>query len=108
MKPFKDWLKIYGSALVVSLAGFWLAYQFVDPAPPASLTIGTGHPSGAYYLFAQRYRDILAQDHITVNIRTTAGSQENLRLLESPAPKSMSPLSKVVLDRRRRQASSWR
>ena len=37
---------------------------------------------GAYVLFAERYREILAREDITLNILETAGSVENLRLLE--------------------------
>jgi TRAP transporter TAXI family solute receptor len=58
-----------------------VAYQFVGPAPPRTITIGTGDKSGAYYAFAQRYREILARDGITLEIRSTAGSVENVKLL---------------------------
>jgi TRAP transporter TAXI family solute receptor len=61
--------------------GFVVAYQFVEPAPPRTITIGTGDKSGAYYAFAQRYREILARDGVTLVIRNTAGSVENLKLL---------------------------
>ena len=74
------------ACVVLTLLGFWIAYQFVDPAPPSEFTIATGSESGAYYRFAQRYRDILARDEITLHIRTTAGSQENLELLSAQEP----------------------
>ncbi|ETW98010.1 MAG: C4-dicarboxylate ABC transporter substrate-binding protein [Candidatus Entotheonella factor] len=69
---------------MLTLAGFWLAYQFVDPAPPSSITIATGQPTGAYYLFAQRYQEILARNRIALNIRNTSGSKDNLALLNDP------------------------
>ena len=74
------------TGVVLTLLGFWIAYQFVDPAPPSEFTIATGSESGAYYHFAQRYRDILARDEITLHIRTTAGSQENVELLSAQEP----------------------
>jgi TRAP transporter TAXI family solute receptor len=69
----------------LALAGFLIAYQFVDPAPPRSLTIASGPEDGAYARFADRYRDILAAEGIELKIRHTRGSLENLRLLGSAA-----------------------
>ncbi|MDX1594842.1 MAG: TAXI family TRAP transporter solute-binding subunit [Gammaproteobacteria bacterium] len=75
------WLAIYGPALLVMLAGFVVAYQFVEPAPPERLTLATGGPGGAYHLFGQRYREQLARHGVEVELRNTAGSVENLELL---------------------------
>jgi TRAP transporter TAXI family solute receptor len=83
MRSFKDRLGIFGPAILITLVGFIVAYQFVEPAPPRKITIGTGDPSGAYYAFAQRYREILAREGITLEIRSTAGSVENVKLLEA-------------------------
>jgi TRAP transporter TAXI family solute receptor len=80
---FKDHLGIFGPAILITLLGFIVAYQFVEPAPPRKITIGTGDPSGAYYAFAQRYREILVREGVTLEIRSTAGSVENIKLLEA-------------------------
>ena len=82
-RSFKDRLGIFGPAILITLAGFLVAYQFVEPAPPRKISIGTGDPSGAYYAFAQRYRETLAREGITLEIRNTAGSAENIKLLEA-------------------------
>ena len=71
----------FGSAVLLTLIGFAIAWQFVNPAPPHTLVIATGQTDGAYYLFAQRYQQRLAQDGIELEIRATAGSIENLELL---------------------------
>jgi TRAP transporter TAXI family solute receptor len=76
-------LGIFGPAIIITLLGFIVAYQFVEPAPPRKIIIGTGDPSGAYYAFAQRYKDILAREGVTLEVRSTAGSVENLKLLEA-------------------------
>ncbi|MFQ5944567.1 MAG: TAXI family TRAP transporter solute-binding subunit, partial [Anaerolineales bacterium] len=78
----KEYLKTVGPALLIVIVGFWVAYQFVQPAPPHTIVMSTGGKDGAYYLFAQRYRDILARDDITLEIRTSAGSVENIERLE--------------------------
>jgi len=76
-------LKTFGPAIALTLIGFIIAWQFVNPAPPHTITIATGQADGAYYLFAERYREILAEASVTLEIRRTAGSLENLRLLEA-------------------------
>ena len=76
-------LMTIGTSLLLTLIGFIIAWQFVNPAPPRTLTLATGQADGAYYLFAQRYRDLLAQNGIELEIRNTAGSIENLELLQN-------------------------
>ncbi|MGB7934668.1 MAG: TAXI family TRAP transporter solute-binding subunit [Gammaproteobacteria bacterium] len=76
-------LKTFGPAIAITLIGFLVAWQFVNPAPPHTITIATGQADGAYYLFAERYREILAEDAVSLEIRRTAGALENLRLLEA-------------------------
>jgi len=67
--------------LIVGI-GFAVAYQFVQPAPPSRIVITTGGDSGAYYQFARRYEAILARNGITLEVRTSAGSLENLERLK--------------------------
>ena len=76
-------IKTFGPAILIALAGFFIAWQFVNPAPPDTITIATGQPGGAYVLFAERYREILAREDITLNILETAGSVENLSLIHN-------------------------
>ncbi len=78
-------LKLYWPAVVLTLAGFLLAYQFVDPAPPARLVMATGSEQGAYARVAEQYRRILADNGVQLEIRHTRGSLENLQLLSSGA-----------------------
>lgn len=84
-RPFKEQLKTFGPAVLITVLGFIAAYQYVGPAPPDTLVIGTGQSEGAYYQFARRYREILAREGIKLELRTTAGSLENIELLESDA-----------------------
>ena len=66
--------------LMVILA-FVFVYYFVDPLPPRRISIGCGPPEGANFIFAQAYQEILAKEGITLELRNTAGSAENLKLL---------------------------
>jgi TRAP-type uncharacterized transport system substrate-binding protein len=79
----KEYLKIFGPAFLLTLIGFMVAYQFVQPAPPKHVAIGTGSKTGAYYPFGLRYSEILARDGITLEVLSTAGSIENIKLLEA-------------------------
>jgi TRAP transporter TAXI family solute receptor len=69
---------------IAVVAAFWIAARYVRPAPPDTFVMATGPDGGAYHLFAQRYRDILQRDKITMQLKPTAGSIENLKLLKDP------------------------
>ncbi len=51
------------------------------PAPPNHITIATGFKGGAYEHFGQRYAQALSASKVTVTLRPTQGSLENLALL---------------------------
>lgn len=79
----KEFLRVFGLGFVLVVAGFALAFQFVKPSPPKSITIATGSASGAYFSYAQRYKVLLAEQGIELNIINTAGSLDNLKRLEA-------------------------
>lgn len=74
-----------GLAALLCIAGLaWLALDHFVPAPPKKITIAAGSKGGAYEFYARKYRDILARNHVTLDIRSTQGTVENLRLLQDP------------------------
>ncbi len=77
------YLAVFGPAIVLAVLGFALAFQFVGPPPPRSLTIATGSEQGAYYQFGQQYARWLVRHDITLRVLQTAGSVENLALLDA-------------------------
>jgi TRAP transporter TAXI family solute receptor len=68
--------------LIVGI-GFFIAFQFVQPAPPKKIVITTGSDAGAYYAYAGRYANILARNGVTLEVRTSAGSLQNIERLEN-------------------------
>ena len=50
----------------------------VEPAPPKVLEVATGPEEGAYYRVARRLKDLLAEEGLTLNVRATKGSIENI------------------------------
>lgn len=69
--------------VLVTVLGLIVAYQFVEPEPPRRIAISSGSDSGAYYAYAKRYATLLAGKGITVEVKTSAGSYENLERLQS-------------------------
>jgi len=84
---WRELLLIGGPAVLLVVGAFWLAYQFVEPAPPDKIVITTGSEAGAYYAFAKRYRHDLAENGITLEVLTSKGSVENLKRLEQDEPR---------------------
>jgi TRAP transporter TAXI family solute receptor len=78
---FNELIKLLGLALILIVLAFWYTYQFVDPAPPRQITIATGPAQGAYHHYGKAYKRILARNGVTLDLKTTAGSIENLQLL---------------------------
>ena len=71
-------------SLLLAIGAFWLAAQFIKPAPPDQLIVSTGGEGGAYQRFATRYKDVLAHYGITLVEKPSAGSTENLERLRNP------------------------
>jgi TRAP-type uncharacterized transport system substrate-binding protein len=81
-KPgIREKLIVAGPAAGLIILAFVVAYYFLDPLPPRRISIGCGSPEGANFKFAKAYRKILAREGITLDLRNTAGSAENLKLL---------------------------
>jgi len=78
----RELLIVAAPAVLVILAAFWFAYQFVQPAPPAHIAIATGSRSGGYYAFGEQYAALLKRSGITLDVLPSAGSVQNLKLLE--------------------------
>jgi TRAP transporter TAXI family solute receptor len=81
--PQLIWVSV---GIVIFLAA--LAYvMFAKASPPASIVIAAGAKDGQYYFFANRYAKELKRNGITVQVRETQGSAENLELLTDPVGK---------------------
>ncbi len=72
------WMGMVGFCLVAMVATYLL---FVEQPPPRRIVIASGFRSGAYFRFAQQYASELRKDGVLAEVRETAGSVENLRLL---------------------------
>jgi TRAP transporter TAXI family solute receptor len=78
---FREKFIILCPAVVLAILAFGVAYYFVNPFPPRRISIGCGPPESANFIYAQAYQEILSKEGITLELRNTAGSAENLKLL---------------------------
>ena len=77
----RDLLATSGPFVLLAVALLAIAYWVLDPSPPRRVVLATGPAQGAYAEFGKRYAELLAQHGIRVELRTTEGSAENLKLL---------------------------
>jgi TRAP-type uncharacterized transport system substrate-binding protein len=71
-------------AVVLVVAALSVSLYWLRSAPPRRIVLASGPDFGVYHRHAQRYRDILAREGVTVVERMTEGATENLRLLLDP------------------------
>jgi TRAP-type uncharacterized transport system substrate-binding protein len=82
---WRDLAVSFGPILAVSAAVIWIAIRLIQPAPPSTLTITAGPPGSSYWNAAERYKQILARNGITLEVLTSEGSLQNLRRLSDPS-----------------------
>ncbi|HWI34967.1 MAG TPA: TAXI family TRAP transporter solute-binding subunit [Burkholderiales bacterium] len=77
----RDLMLAWGPFFLLGIALLVVAYWLLDPQPPKKIVLGTGPENSAYAEFGKRYQQELKRYGITVELRNTAGSRENLVLL---------------------------
>ncbi len=77
-------IAVVAPALILVIAGFVVAYQFVGPPPPDRIVMATGSEKGAYHAYGKLYAERFREEGIELVLRSTAGSSENLALLSDP------------------------
>jgi TRAP transporter TAXI family solute receptor len=76
-------LKLWGPAALITIAAFAATPWLIGPSCPKHIVIATGSTEGSYFAYAEQYREILARDGITLEVKSTAGSIENIGLLKA-------------------------
>lgn len=84
-RQWRELILIAAPAALLVAGAFWLAFQFVEPAPPSRIVITTGSEQGAYFAFAKRYQESLARNGIKLEVLASKGSVENAERLSAPA-----------------------
>jgi len=71
-------------AILVAGATLLFFYFLVRPGPPRTIVMTAGSEGGAYLAYAERYRELLAREGITLKILPSDGSLENLDRMKDP------------------------
>ncbi len=72
------------AALLIGAAAFWFALKFVKPAPPKSFVLSAASKGSPYYELALRFKDEIAKKGVTLEVRESEGSLDNLKNLKDP------------------------
>ena len=74
---FRESLWMFGPWLLGAAAIVYAVSHYWQPAPPKSIVLATGAPTGAAHRAGERYRIALEKRGIKVELRKTSGSVEN-------------------------------
>jgi TRAP-type uncharacterized transport system substrate-binding protein len=83
-----SWLDLavsFGPILLVAVVALWIAIRLLQPAPPNTLTISAGPEGGSFWNAAQKYKEILARNGVTLRVLPSEGALQNLERLSNPA-----------------------
>lgn len=81
MVSWRDLITVLLPVLALTLALGWLAVKLIRPAPPNRVVILSGPEDSSYYSAAQRYAKLIESHGIKVDVKTTDGSVDNLKML---------------------------
>lgn len=79
----RDFIAEYWVVLLALAIATAFGVRYVNPAPPSKFEISTGADEGAFNLYADRYKKVLARDGVELVLRPSTGATQNLaRLLD--------------------------
>jgi TRAP-type uncharacterized transport system substrate-binding protein len=76
------------SGIVIGLLGIfiWLLTKYISPAPPSRVEMTTGAVDGASHQFALKYQAYLQANRVTLQLKPSTGSVQNLERLNAGTP----------------------
>ncbi|SEK59021.1 TAXI family TRAP transporter solute-binding subunit [Nitrosovibrio tenuis] len=73
-----DLIATLAPVVLASILAIAVAFHFVQPAPPSTITLSSGPDGSIFRSVAEKYRPILARNGITLEILPSEGSLDNL------------------------------
>jgi len=73
-----------GLSFLLLLAILFGVLWVLIPPPPKSIEMATGFPTGLYYQFGERLKSELHQEGVSLQVKATGGTLDNLALLSNP------------------------
>jgi TRAP transporter TAXI family solute receptor len=80
----RDFLLVFIPAAAICVGAVWFALRYVKPAPPTTFVMTTANKTSPYYMLAMRIKEEVAKKGVDIEVRESAASSENLRLLKDP------------------------
>ena len=80
-RRFREILSVFGPAILLGFVALVVTYQFVEPAPPRTISIASGRPGGAYQEHSRSLSAQLEASDVTLEIVATSGSIDNIERL---------------------------
>jgi TRAP-type uncharacterized transport system substrate-binding protein len=78
---------IISAAIVGALSVLiWLLTRYISPAPPSKIEMTTGAVDGASHQFALKYQAYLKANRVTLELKPSTGSVQNLERLNAGTP----------------------
>ena len=71
-------------ALLILVSTIFAVLWILVPPPPRSIELATGLPTGLYHKFGQKLQSELAEQGVSLRLRSTGGTSDNLALLANP------------------------
>jgi TRAP-type uncharacterized transport system substrate-binding protein len=75
--------QIAGVAAIVLVVAFAMVWSLIPEPLPKLVRLGAGPAGSEYARFGEELRDVVAENDVEIELVTTAGSMENIRLLEA-------------------------
>jgi TRAP-type uncharacterized transport system substrate-binding protein len=82
----KQTLTIGVGVLITLTALIWLLMRYISPSPPSRIEMTTGSVDGASHQFALKYQAYLKTNGVTLDLKTSSGSVQNLERLNMGTP----------------------
>lgn len=73
-----------GLAFLVLVSILFTTLWVLVPPPPRSIELATGFPTGLYQQFGEKLQSELAQEGVSLKLRATGGTGDNLALINDP------------------------
>jgi uncharacterized protein len=78
----REFLGVFIPAVLICAGAFWFALRYVKPAPPDSFVISAASKESPYYELAMRFEAEIAKKGVTLEVRESRGSFDNLKGLK--------------------------
>ena len=78
---FTQFLREAWILLLLLFVGLGITWWFIDPPPPRHVILATGSAGGEYQAIGEKYAKFFAKRHITLELLSTNGAQENINHL---------------------------